>query len=84
MAPAPIRARYHPQRGQKVPRRGVFLCMVGSDREWRAQEKKAPPMDPESAARPHAGPFLLRFPLGRRLHAEIVVRLQPILALSSI
>ncbi|EJK64006.1 hypothetical protein THAOC_15305, partial [Thalassiosira oceanica] len=50
---APIRARYHPQRGQKVPRRGVFCFVwpVGSDREWRAQEKKAP----------HYPVFMLRF-----------------------
>ena len=40
-------------------------------------------LGPESAARPHSGPFL-RFPLGRRLHAESLVRRQPILALSSI
>ncbi|EJK57342.1 hypothetical protein THAOC_22623, partial [Thalassiosira oceanica] len=28
VAAAPIRARYHRQRGQKVPRRGVF-CSYG-------------------------------------------------------
>ncbi|EJK70960.1 hypothetical protein THAOC_07636, partial [Thalassiosira oceanica] len=47
-------------------------CLVATQyrRENRTSPRGKVGLGPESAARPHAGPFL-RFPLGQRLHAEI-------------